>query len=113
MSSDNAGTIYVKVVVKNRDGNTQENVSNTVYALFPATRLNSIRQKNDDTEFNYRVETKSLTPNSGEAFILGPENCTDLLCRLVETLRPAMTVVSCRMLYITAEGIRVKIVVTL
>ena len=113
MSSDNAGTIYVKIVVKNVESNTQNIVSDTVYALCPAARLNSIRQKNDDTAFNYRVETTSLNANSGEAFIPGNETCAGLLCRLVEALRPAMTVVSCRMLYVTAEGIRVKIVVTL
>ena len=112
MSGDDAGTIYVKIVVKNGDGNTRENASNAVYALFPAARLNGVRRKNDDTAFNYRVDTTSLNRNGGEALVPRDEVCAGLLCKLVEALRPAMTVVSCRMLYITAEGIRVKIVVT-
>lgn len=113
MNSDNAGTMYVRVVVKNVENNTQESVSNTVYALFPAVRFTGRGQKNNGTAFNYRGETSALNPNIGETFVLRNDVCAGSLCKLVEVLRKSVPVVSCRMICTTKAGIRVKIEVTM
>lgn len=113
MNSDNAGTMYVRVVVKNVEDNTREAVSNTVYALFPAVRFTGCGQKTNGTAFNYRGETSAINPNIGETFVLQNDVCAGLLGRLVEALRKMVPVVSCRMICTTKAGIRVKIEVTL
>lgn len=112
MSGDKAGTVYVKVVVKNVESNTQNIVSDTVYALFPAMHFSSSGPKTNGTAFNYQGEASALNRNTGEAFVLRNGVFTGLLCQLVDALRNSVTVVTCRMLYITAEGTRVKIEVT-
>lgn len=113
MSNDKSDVVYLKVVVKNVENNTLKIVSSTVYAVFPAMRFTGSGQKPGGTTFNYQGEKFALNPNIGESFVLQNEVCVGLFSKLVEVLRESVPVVSCRLIYPTEAGIRVKIEATL
>lgn len=113
MNSDKSNAIYLKVVVKNVENDTLKIVSRTVYAVFPAMRFIGSGQKPGGATFNYRGEKFELNLNGEEAFALQNEVCVRLFSKLVEALRNTVPVVSCRLIYQTEAGIRVKIEATL
>ena len=108
MSCDKLDAMYVKIVVKNVKDDTLDIVSRTVHMVFPAMHLTSTSQKDDDTVFNYREETSLLNRHTGESSVLRNE-IYNALCVLIESLRDSVSIVSCRMIYTTKAGIRVKI----
>lgn len=112
MNSDKLDAMYLKIVVKNVKDDTPDIVLRTVHMVFPAMCLTSSGKKNDDTVFNYREETSSLNRHTGESFVLR-NDIYNALGTLIEALRNSVTVVSCRMIYTTKAGIRVKIEATL
>ena len=113
MNSDKSNATYLKIVVKNVENNTLKIVSRTVYTVFPAMRFTGSGQKPGGTTFNYQGEKFELNLNSEEAFALQNEVCVGSFSKLVEALRKSVPVVSCRLIYPTEAGIRVKIEATL